>query len=385
MPATDRMPRTRHTIRLRLTLTYGLLFVLSGVVLLAITYALMSLHPPFVSLRGVGSPPTGDVQPTWPPGELAATYVKDLHQAQLRELLVQSGVALAIMSGMSIGLGYVVAGRMLVSLRTVIRKARLISATNLHERLDMSGPPDELKALGDTIDDLLIRLEAAFNAQRRFVANASHELRTPLARQRTLVQVALGDPEATVESLRIAHERSLMVNRQQEELIEALLALARGTAGVHRREPVDLAEVARRVVDSCDAAQRGITVKSVLRNATTGGDPGLVGRLVSNLVDNAIRHNVANGWVTVTTGIAHGRATVTVANTGPPVPGSELGRLFQPFQRIGPKRTSRDGGVGLGLSIVHAIATAHHATVNARPRPEGGLEIRTSFPSPAKP
>jgi signal transduction histidine kinase len=389
MPTIDRIRENRRTVRLRLTLTYGALFLLCGTALLAITYWLVAQNMPAVNIRGTSTMANAQPALAGPtPGpatdsEQSTTLLRTLHQAQLRQLLVQSGTALGIMSTISIGLGYIVAGRLLSPLRTITRKAREISATNLHERLALTGPQDELKDLGDTIDDLLTRLDASFHAQRQFVANASHELRTPLARQRTLVQVALSDPEATVESLRTAHERSLAVNRHQERLIQSLLTLARSTSGPERHEPVDLARLTERVLadSSSEAGQRGIRLDPALRPAPTAGDPNLLERLVANLVDNAVRHNVSGGWIAITTDTTAGRAAVTITNTGATVSESEVGRLFQPFQRIGANRTSRDGGLGLGLSIVLAIATAHHATVRAHPRTDGGLEVTVIFPS----
>lgn len=161
------------------------------------------------------------------------------HAAEMRALLVQSGIALAIMAAGSIGLGWVIAGRALRPVRTITATARRISATSLNERLALNGPDDEFKELGDTLDGLLARMEASFRAQRQFVANASHELRTPLARQQLASQLALADPDASIESLRMAHERVLASGAQQEQLIEALLTPASGQAGLDRHEPFD--------------------------------------------------------------------------------------------------------------------------------------------------
>ncbi|MET0135928.1 MAG: ATP-binding protein [Kibdelosporangium sp.] len=302
--------------------------------------------------------------------------------ADLRELLTQSGIALAIMAVLSIVLGWIIAGRALRRLRTITSTAREISATNLHERLALDGPDDELKQLGDTFDELLARLEAAFRSQRQFVANASHELRTPLARQLALGQLALDDPAATVESLQAAHKRVLAAGREQERLIEALLTLARGEGGLDRHEPLDLAAVTDQVILRTDteAARLGIHLTSSVRSAPTSGDPHLVERLVANLVDNALRYNTDHGTVTITTETSAGHATLTVSNTGQIVPATEVERLFQPFQRLSTSRTRRDGGLGLGLSIVQAIATAHDATITAQPRQGGGMRITVTFP-----
>ena len=319
-------------------------------------------------------------------GYLSPEQVQELasqqHAAQMRELLVQSGIALGVMAVVSMMLGWIVAGLVLRPLRTITATARGISATNLHQRLALEGPDDELKELGDTFDGLLERLEASFRAQRQFVANASHELRTPLARQRTLAQVALADPDASVESLRAAHERVLASGTQQERLIEALLTLARGQTGLERREPFDLAVVTGQVLQArSDADHRAVEVHEELAPAPVLGDPRLLERLVANLVDNAIRYNVPHGKIHVTTQTRSGHAVVSVTNTGPVVPATAVERLFQLFQRLGADRTSRGDGVGLGLSIVQAIADAHGATVTAHPQPGGGIEVEVSFPA----
>jgi signal transduction histidine kinase len=303
----------------------------------------------------------------------------------LDQLLVQSGIALAAMSLASIALGWIVAGRVLRPLRTITTATRDISATNLHLRLALDRPQDELKELGDTIDELLERLEASFESQRRFVGNASHELRTPLARQRTLAQVAISDPEATVDSLRAAHERVLASGAQQERLIEGLLSLTRGEAGLDRPEPFDLASVAERVLlaREAEARQTGLDVRAALYPAPVAGDLRLVERLLENLVDNALRHNVPEGRIEVATKTEAGRAALSVLNTGPIVPAGAVDQLAQPFRRLAPDRTTRGEGVGLGLSIVQAIATAHDAALTLHPQPEGGLRAEVNFPNPS--
>jgi signal transduction histidine kinase len=253
----------------------------------------------------------------------------------------------------------------------------------LHERIAMGGPNDELKELGDTFDDLLARLERAFQAQRQFVANASHELRTPLARQRTVAQVALADPGASVDSLRAAHERVLASGAEQERLIDALLTLARGQAGPRASEPFDLASVTSDVVlTRRDEAERhGLAVRQTLSAAAAQGDRRLVERLIANLLDNAIAHNQPGGQVEVVVGTRLGHAVVSVSNSGPVVPASEVERLLQPFQRNGPERTGHGRGVGLGLSIVDAIAEAHGATLEVHPHAQGGLAVEVAFPA----
>jgi signal transduction histidine kinase len=304
------------------------------------------------------------------------------HASDLNALLIQSGIALAGMTVLSLALGWLVAGRVLRPLRTITTAAREISATSLHQRLALDGPNDELKELGDTFDALLARLELAFRAQRQFVANASHELRTPLARQRTLAQVALADPNATAESLRKAHERVLASGDQQGRLIEALLELTRGQAGLDKQRRADLAQLTDGVLVAkrTEAEQHGLALHSHLEPAATTGDPRLLERLIVNLIDNAIRHNRPGGGIEVTTATVDSRAQLTVANAGGVIPEGAIEQLTQPFKRVGADRTRNADGVGLGLSIVQAIADAHRATLTITPLPAGGLRVQTSFP-----
>ncbi|MCC5579589.1 HAMP domain-containing protein [Microtetraspora sp. AC03309] len=384
----------RRTVRLRLTLLYGGLFLVSGATLLAITYVLVRHAvmgqavksfipaPDNVPVPSPGMPPPGKLRSV----ELLPAQLQqalELQRAEvLDQFLINSVIALALMSVISVVLGWVVAGRILRRLRTIVATAREISATDLHRRLAFDGPADEIKALGDTFDGLLARLEASFQAQRRFVANASHELRTPLTRQRALGQVALSDPTPTVESLQEAHEEILAAGAQQERLIEALLTLSRGQAGIEARHAFDLARLGEDVVDArrAEARRRGVAIRQSFGAAPAAGHRPLAERLVANLVDNALCHNTSPGWVEVETRTADGHAVLTISNSGPLVPPDAVERLFQPFQRLGTARTEHPDGLGLGLSIVHAIATAHDAAVTATPRPEGGLTVTLTFP-----
>ena len=372
-----------RSVRLRLTLLYGCLFLLSGAGLLAITYLLVrnALAGPITTSHG-SRPLSGSAIVHDPAGTgLPAQQVADLHQ-----LLVQSAIALAIMAVVSIGLGWFVAGRVLRPLRVMTATTRRISERSLHERLAMGGPDDELKGLGDTIDELLARLEAAFDSQRRFVANASHELRTPLMLSQTMLQVALADPGLTLDSLRSTCEDVIAAGKDQAQLIDALLILARSQRGLDHRDPVDLAAVVAGALDSAEAtaASAGLTVCATVHPALLAGDERLVRTLVTNLVSNAIRYNRPCGNIQVLATTQAGRALLRVTNTGPPVPGDQIDRLLQPFQRLSGHRSSNRDGLGLGLSIVAAIAAAHGATLSLHPQPAGGMTVDVAFPrSPA--
>jgi signal transduction histidine kinase len=407
VPLGSRLPRLpRHSVRMRLTLLYVGLFLASAACLLTITYFLVRQQLPQVTTNSGmvvtqgggmlgGVPATcsaapGAVTLLPGPGQQAGTCQPLLQavalragQGTLNQLLIESGIALGIMAVASVGLGWLMAGRVLSPLRTITAAARRISARSLHQRIAMTGPQDELKELGDTFDQLLGRLDASFRAQRQFVANASHELRTPLARQRTLLEVALRDREATMASLRAACERALVAGEQQERLIAGLLTLARGERGLDRFEPFDLAAIAATTLAArrgdADAAQVSLVARS--EPAQVAGDPGLAERLVANLVDNGIRYNTAGGRVEAGTGTRAGRPYLVVTNTGPVIPPDQLGRLFRPFQRMDPARRA-PGGLGLGLAIVSAIAAAHGADLHAVTRAEGGLAVEILFPAP---
>ncbi|WP_228389689.1 sensor histidine kinase [Streptomyces smaragdinus] len=363
-----------------MTLLYGGLFLVSGVALLGITYLLVATAdgPKFVISRQRAP---GDLPlPALDREALEAwgrAHAAEDRARRLSELLNRSAVALALMSTVSVALGWVMAGRVLRPVRTMADKARRISERNLHERLAVTGPDDELKDLGDTFDGLLARLDSAFDAQKRFVANASHELRTPLTFQRAMIEVTLGDPDADAATLRELCERLLTAGEEQERLIEALLTLSSSQRGPEHREPTDLAGPAGDVLLA--SPPDALPVEAVLRPAPVTGDPRLLERLVGNLVDNARRHNRPGGWIRLTTGVRDGRSELRVVNSGPVVNAADIDRLFQPFQRLHP-RTAGPPGHGLGLSIVAAIAAAHDADVEADPGPRGGLDVRVRFP-----
>jgi signal transduction histidine kinase len=269
---------------------------------------------------------------------------------------------------------------MLRPLSTITTAARRISATSLHERLALPGPDDELKELGDTLDALFARLEASFDAQRRFVANASHELRTPITRERALLQVTRANPARTLDTWQAVSAELLASNAEQERLIDALLTLASSEGDPGHHEPVDLAPLVSTCLATAapESGRLSLDVRADVRPAILDGDPVLVRRLVSNLIENAVRHNVPGGHIQVTTGTSGGRAVVSVTSSGQVIPPAEVERLFQPFQRLGTRRARGDGH-GLGLSIVRAISAAHAAAITARPAPGGGLAITVSF------
>jgi signal transduction histidine kinase len=381
----------RRTVRLRLTLVYGGLFLVSGVVLLAVTYLLVTNKlfgaEPVFQLHDAGGPlPAGGGG-----GGPSTHFSEGGGPDQVRRLLFLCAIALAVLLAVSVAAGWLMAGRVLRPLRRITATTRQLSEANLHQRLAMAGPDDELKDLADTIDGLLGRLDAAFDtqrdaleAQRRFVANASHELRGPLTRERAAIEVALADPQATTLSLRATFQRVLAATKQQERLIEALLVLARGQAGLDRWERFDLAAVTDEVLLARHAQlqRRQLRLDAALDPTWALGDPRLAERLVANLVDNAIGHNQPNGWIHIQTHTQAGQAELAVANSGPAVPPAELDRLLRPFQRGGPDRTGHRHGHGLGLSIVAAVAAAHHAGLRVAARPHGGLQVMVAFPTP---
>ena len=347
-----------RTLRLQLALLYGGVFVALGTALLAVSGLLVRRAS--VSVTGGSSSQNAFAG---------------------RQFNVGPALVFAVTVLVALALGWLIAGRFLRPLRTITATARDISASNLSRRLSLAARDDEFTELGETLDDLFARLEASFESQRHFVANASHELRTPLAAERTLLQVALADPDATAETLRSTCQQLLALGYQQERLIEALLTLASSERGVERWEPLDLAGIAGKVLSDLrqEAERRGIRIEAILAAAPATGDPSLVESLVANLVDNAIRHNRDGGRVEISTTITDGLAIVSVSNTGTLISPDEVDRLFQPFQRLGTERISHISGHGLGLAIVRAIAGVHGAGLTANARPEGGLDIEVSF------
>ncbi len=396
MTAPDR-PR-RSTIRVRLTLLYAGAFFLAGALLVAVMYVSLgqALDRQLTTRLGI-TDHLPELDPTEPDSTERAHELQEQLRAQFRRdrddtlntMLIASLVALAVIGLAAGGFGWLLAGRALQPLQQITATARRVADRSLHERIALSGPHDEIKDLADTFDAMLERLDRAFDGQRRFVANASHELRTPLTINRTLIEVALDDPEAT-ESVRQLGAALLAVNERHERLIDGLLTLASSEQRITDPGPVDLADVARHLVtDARPAAEgAGIDIRTDLQPAPVAGDPVLLERLTQNLLDNAIRYNVADhGEITVTTGTLDGMAHLTVENAGPPVAPYEISSLFEPFRRLrGSDRladatVSANRGAGLGLSIVRSVAHAHGGEVRAFPRDEGGLVVRVELPA----
>ncbi|MEU0485099.1 HAMP domain-containing sensor histidine kinase [Streptosporangium sp. NPDC006013] len=370
----------RLSIRWRLTITYATLFFMAGALLMAVIYlmvgwALYAAWPPFPfdELKQlVGPEGAANIKQEWYWQQHAA-----ISGAQ-REMLARSLLALLGVGILAVIIGYIVADRALKPIQQMTATARKLSGSTLaHERIDLKGPDDELKELADTFDEMLTRLNVAFDTQRRFVANASHELRTPLTINRTVLEIALGDPEASGD-LKALGRTLLEVNARNERLIEGLLLLARSERELSVRKPVDMKDVAETAVDQLTtrAAEAGVTVITELRGAETVGDPVLLERCVANLVENAIKHNLPeSGRLWVRTGMVEGALVVQVANTGPHVPAYEVNSLFEPFRRLNADRVDSDKGAGLGLSIVRAVVRAHGGNVTAIPRDGGGLVV----------
>jgi signal transduction histidine kinase len=378
--------RVPSRVRARLTLLYSGLFAISGAALLTITYLLLAHTKRNVVLRNM-TDFSGSATPRPLPSatlddiaERARVEAERQHQETLHALLTYSGVALAITTVLALVLGWLMAGRILHPLRTMIATIQRISARNVHDRLAATGPRDELRDLSDTVDGLLQRLETALDAHKRFVANAAHELRTPLTLEHALIEETLTDRTATLPQYRALVERLLELRQQQAEMLESLLTLAGSERELAQREHVDLSEIADRTVTAyrMAAIHEGVRLDARIDPAWATGDPALVERLVANLVDNAIGYNVPGGSVEVVTGVRDGHAVLTVTNTGQPIPPERIDDLFEPFQRLD-RTAGRAGHHGLGLSIVRAIVAAHDAALEATPGPAGGLRVEVTF------
>jgi len=390
--------RLRLTVRARLTLLYIGLFGVCGVLVVAVSYAQGARLPAQVQGRGGGTPSASDLTrfaercqsaevSAHPDARIlakcAAYFQQEGAQGQreltLAHLLQYSLITLAVVIALAAVLGWIFAGRALRPVQRITTAARAASEHDLSTRVAATGPRDELRELAETFDDMLGRLQAAFEGQQRFIANASHELRTPLAVMRATVDVVLDDPDASPGDLRAMGADIRASVDHAEHLIGALLILARNDRGLTVREKVDLATVAEDVLDVFDRPG-GPRVHASLEPAVISGDPVLAGHLIANLIDNAIRYNLAVGgdvWISTRT-VASG-SELTVANTGPVVDLADVGRIFQPFERLS-DRTSRDG-FGLGLAIVASIAAIHGGTAIALPRDDGALSVTVTIPA----
>ncbi|WP_460070360.1 sensor histidine kinase [Streptomyces sp. YKOK-I1] len=391
-------PWLRPTIRIRLTLLYGGMFLIAGILLLSIIYLLAAQaistgnQPPFkiVSASNEIKVASADCPAVNNATGLTLTQfnsaisdcIDHSRQAALDNLLSRSLLALLGLAVIAFAFGYAMAGRVLSPLGRITRTARAVAGSDLSRRIELDGPDDEFKELADTFDDMLERLQRAFTAQQRFVGNASHELRTPLAINRTLLEVHLSDPNAPVELQQLG-KTLLATNERSEQLVEGLLLLARSDNQIVERKPVDLAEVAEQAVDQvhAEAEAKGVVIRGEQKPAVVQGNGVLLERIALNLVQNAVRYNVPeDGWVEVTTEVQHGHAVLVVSNTGPVVPAYEIDNLFEPFRRLRTERTGSDKGVGLGLSIARSVARAHGGHIAAQPREGGGLVMRVTLP-----
>ncbi len=389
------LPWLRPTIRIRLTLLYGGMFLIAGILLLSIIYLLAaqairegSSQQSF-EIGGSGITLSSDTCPrlnvatTDNERNAALKSCYDiLRQHALDGLLSRSLLTLLGLAVIAFAFGYAMAGRVLTPLGRITRTARAVAGSDLSRRIELDGPDDELKELADTLDDMLERLQRAFTAQQRFVGNASHELRTPLAINRTLLEVHLSDPGAPPELQQLG-KTLLATNERSEQLVEGLLLLARSDNQIVERKPVDLAEVAEQAVDQvhAEAEAKGVEFRGKRDPAVVQGNGVLLERIALNLVQNAVRYNVPEGgWVEVSTALQHGQAVLVVSNTGPVVPAYEIDNLFEPFRRLRTERTGSDKGVGLGLSIARSVARAHGGHISAQPREGGGLVMRFALP-----
>ena len=393
------MSRPRLTVRARLTLLYTGLFAVCGAIVVAVSYTLVAR----LRAQGPGNgqqPSAGDLArfaarcrseelSAHPDARVlvkcAAYFQQQGAQGQrdftLSHLLQYSLITVAAVIALAAVLGWIFSGRALRPVHQITTAARAASERNLSARVAPTGPRDELRELAETFDEMLGRLHAAFEGQQRFIANSSHELRTPLAVMRATVDVVLGNPDSTPGDLRAMAADIRAAVDHAEHLIGALLILARNERGLTVREETDLATAAEDVLDT--AGLGGRRVHATLEPAVISGDPVLAGRLIANLVDNAIRYNLPGGDIWITTRTTAGGTQLTVANTGPVISPADASRIFQPFQRLH-DRTSQDGS-GLGLAIVDSIAAIHGATTDARPNPGGGLVVDITFPPPGQP
>ena len=375
--------KPRRSLRVRLTALYAALFLLSGVLLLGVSYALVarSLTDEAEQLEQIAVQQFGIDERTAAEEELRGAVREQVADRALGDLRWQYGLALVGTTGLSLLLGWTASGRALRPVSEITGTARRISEDRLDERIDLSGPDDELKQLADTIDGMLARLDAAFESQRRFVANASHELRTPLTVIRAEIDVALSNPEPDPSELRAMAETVRNATKRSEHLVESLLLLARSDAGALRREAVDLDAAARSSLDhlASEIRNRRLKVRAALHRGRAAGDRRLIERLIANLIENAVRHNREGGFVSIRTESAGDRVVIRVVNSGQSLPSVTKERLLQPFERS-PASSGDQRGVGLGLSIVRSVVQAHGGELRLEGRDEGGLYVEAELP-----
>jgi signal transduction histidine kinase len=406
-----RLAHPRTTVRWRLTLLYGGLFLVSGAALLAITYTLVS-HEIDVTGEGVSvyspsGPRHGGVtgstaqlplpalpKPKPPPAvarilgspggrEFLRRVEIQTRVDQLHQLEIWSGVALGMMALVSMLLGWVIAGRVLAPLRAITSTTQQISETNLHRRLAIDGPRDELRQLADTIDGLLERLEVAFEAQRRFVANASHELRTPLATMRATLDVAVGKPHVPPQTQVLEAELREDLD-EADRLLESFLTLARAQHNeLGGQASVSLARLAGDALAARgeEIAAKRLEVHTALAPVCVTGSQTLLARMVDNVIENAVHHNQTRGLVNVELELDGETARLVLETGGPVLDQQRVAQLAQPFRRLGAERTGSQNGHGLGLSIVAAVAAAHGGTLELHARPQGGLRVQITLPA----
>ena len=389
------MKAVRLTARGRLTILYTALVLAAGIMLTTLTYVLMRRNLAHRSVF-VQISPTGNPEQLPPGRPNLSDLAEQLQAATLSELLTQAAIALAVVTLLAAVLGWLAAGRILRPIRTISATAQRLSAENLSARVPVSTPSDELATLARTINGMLDRIQRGIaerdrvlDSQRMFTANAAHELRTPLTTMRTAIDVTLDGEPRTAELLTMAGDIRTAIGHSQRTL-DGLLSLARSQTGLGTQHSADLAEVTAEILGSVsddliaadDATAQDIALRTDLRPAPIIGEPILLERMVSNLIDNAIRYNHAGGHVTVTTGTTAAQAFLRIANTGPPIVPGEADRLLEPFVRGEGTRTRTDDGAGLGLSIVRAIVLAHHGEITTATRPTGGLDITIHLPGP---
>ena len=360
-------------VRMRFTILYGAMFLVSGLGLLAIVAAFGNRSSTRAAVAGAAPSPDSQVA-------ILQRQLAEADDVRSRQLLYGTITALAVAVLLSVLLGSWIAGRVLRPLRVITAATRRITADSLHERLAVRGPQDEVKALADTIDDLLSRLEESFDAQRRFVSEASHELRTPLATMRASLDVAMAKPGPQPAEMTVLADRLRAELDHVDRLIEGFLLLARAQFGAFvDRETVSLTALAAEALRAQDTT--GVTVsEELIDDVAVRGNPVLLARMVGNLVDNAVRHNVPAGWVRVRSVADDGWAVLTVESSGPVLDADQVRRLGRPFERLGAERTGAGTGLGLGMSIAFAVADAHGGGIVVVRRPEGGLRLVVELP-----